>query len=149
MVSEAVDFFQGQKKILKQLEKITKLGLGYISLGQDTSSFSGGEAQRLKLLSLLSNVKKQKPSLLILDEPSSGLSNYDVQALLLQLDELTQHGHTVVLVEHHLNVLSACDWLIEIGPEAGVDGGYKVVEGPPKEIKKAKQSQTKKYLFKR
>jgi excinuclease ABC subunit A len=125
------------------------MGLGYVTLGQSTSSFSGGEAQRLKLLSLMQEAATERPSCLILDEPTTGLSDSDVAALLKQLFTLARKGHTIIVVEHHLDVLRACDWLIEVGPEAAHRGGQIVYQGEPSGIGGAKGSVTAPFLLKR
>jgi excinuclease ABC subunit A len=123
------------------------MGLGYVRLGQNTSSFSGGEAQRLKLLRLLLDAVDRKPCCLIFDEPSTGLSDKDVQQLLLQLLRLRDAGHTVIVVEHHLGLIASADWLLEVGPEAASAGGTLVFQGPPAEIGKAKDSRTAPFLL--
>ena len=147
-VNEAREHFYDHKKLVKILDVIIDMGLGYINLGQNTNSFSGGEAQRLKLIKLLNVAKKSaKPKILIFDEPTTGLSDHDVVNLMAQLKKLTEMGHTLIVVEHHLGVLQSCDWLIEIGPDAAADGGELVYEGPPDGLKEVQESITAKYLF--
>jgi excinuclease ABC subunit A len=123
------------------------MGLGYVTLGQNTSSFSGGEAQRLKLLRLLLDAADQQASCLIFDEPSTGLSDQDVFQLLGQLLKLRDAGHTVIVVEHHLGLIRAADWLLELGPEAAADGGRIVYEGPPTGLRQSAESRTAPFLF--
>ncbi len=130
-VAEARSFFHDRPAIATTLDHVIAMGLGYVGLGQHTSSFSGGEAQRLKLSELLREVRAGKPKILIFDEPTTGLSDADVERLMVQFRALTKNGHTVIVVEHHLQVLKSADWLIEIGPEAAAGGGELVYEGVP------------------
>lgn len=146
-IAEAREFFFERPAIVRICDLMLGLGMGYLTLGQHTSSFSGGEAQRLKLVGLMRDVKDAKPSLLIFDEPTTGLSDRDVANLLAQLAQLAAKGHTLVVVEHHLDVLRAVDWLIEIGPEAGSRGGQLVYEGPPAGLSGVEASVTAPYLF--
>lgn len=145
-VVEAREFFFDRPAVVAVTDVVIAMGLGYVTLGQGTSSFSGGEAQRLKLLSLLREVKATKPSILIFDEPSTGLSDSDVATFLRQLKNLASRGHTIIVVEHHLDVLRASDWLVEIGPEAADKGGRLVYEGPPAGISAAVGSVTAPFL---
>lgn len=133
-VEEAMSFFFNHKKIYKVLKKVEELGMSYLCLGQATSSFSGGEAQRLKILSFLVERKHRDSSVFIFDEPTSGLSDHDITYLLAQFKALAESGHTVVVVEHHLGVIKSADWLIELGPEAGAKGGELVFQGHPKAL---------------
>src|SRR5690606_14879538 len=133
-------------QIVHTLGIVADMGMGYIALGQNTSSFSGGEAQRLKLVELMRGVKGRKPSILIFDEPTTGLSDWDVQNLLSQLQSLASRGHTIVIVEHHLHVIKSADWVIEIGPDAAELGGELVYQGPPDGLAGAERSLTKDYL---
>lgn len=152
-VAQARIFFHGDLKLTKILDHVIDMGLGYITLGQHTSSFSGGEAQRLKLLTMLSDSTKafsQKPSILIFDEPTTGLSEKDVGVLMAQFRKLRENKHTVVIVEHHLGLLRSVDWLVEVGPESGGLGGQIVFQGPVEALRKRRQSAgsvTSKYLF--
>ena len=148
-VSEARAHFYDRPAIKAACDIVIGMGLGYVTLGQSTSSFSGGEAQRLKLLSLMQEAATERPSCLILDEPTTGLSDSDVAALLKQLFTLARKGHTIIVVEHHLDVLRACDWLIEVGPEAAHRGGQIVYQGEPSGIGGAKGSVTAPFLLKR
>lgn len=146
-VIEARQFFFELPDVVNACNAVNEMGLGYITLGQHTSSFSGGEAQRLKLLSVMQDLGRKKPMVLILDEPSTGLSDRDVGVLIGQLKKATNQGHTVIVVEHHLEVLRHADWLIEIGPEAADQGGTLVFEGVPFELQRVKDSVTARYLF--
>jgi excinuclease ABC subunit A len=145
-VAEARVFFHDRPAIAEILGHVMAMGLGYVNLGQHTSSFSGGEAQRLKLSELLREVKSGKPKILIFDEPTTGLADADVSRLLEQFRALTKAGHTVIVVEHHLDVIRACDWLIEIGPDAAAAGGNLVYEGIPTGIAKVERSLTRPFL---
>jgi excinuclease ABC subunit A len=145
--AEARSFFFDHRAIAECLDAVLKVGMGYVTLGQGTSSFSGGEAQRLKLVQIMRDARKGKPLILIFDEPTTGLSDVDVAALLAQFRELTAMGHTLIIVEHHLDVLSGVDWLIEIGPDASEHGGEVVFQGAPRDIAGAERSVTKKYLI--
>ncbi|MEY4631418.1 MAG: hypothetical protein RIQ81_1538 [Pseudomonadota bacterium] len=145
-VAEARAFFHDRPAIAETLGHVMAMGLGYVNLGQHTSSFSGGEAQRLKLSELLREVKSGKPKILIFDEPTTGLSDVDVARLMEQFRALTKAGHTVIVVEHHLDVLRAADWLIEIGPDAAVAGGELVYEGIPGGIAAVERSLTRAFI---
>lgn len=137
-VAQARIFFHGDKKITDILDHVIDMGLGYITLGQNTSSFSGGEAQRLKLLDMLKDSHKkfsQKPNILIFDEPTTGLSEKDVSLLIGQFKKLRTLGHTVIIVEHHLGLLRSVDWLVEVGPESADKGGTIIHQGPPQMLR--------------
>lgn len=146
-VAEARQFFFELPDVVAICDAVVEMGLGYITLGQHTSSFSGGEAQRLKLLSVMRDLGRKKPMILILDEPSTGLSDKDVAVLIGQLKKAAAMGHTVIVVEHHLDILRQADWLVEIGPEAADQGGHLVFEGVPFELQGVKNSVTARYLF--
>ena len=144
-VAEAAELFFDHKAIRKTLEDVMSVGLGYVPIGQSTTSFSGGEGQRLKLLALLREARKQKgahPMILIFDEPTTGLADSDVDTLMKVFQNLTDERHTVVVVEHHLRVIKSADWLIEIGPGAAADGGRVVYQGPPAGLKAVTESPT-------
>ena len=147
-VEEAIDFFKAHEKpqIVKQLIPLQKVGLGYVKLGQPCSTLSGGEAQRLKLASFLTNAYKKEKILFIFDEPTNGLHFYDVQILLNAFDELLKKGHSLVVVEHHTDLIQCSDRVIDLGVEGGARGGDLVFQGTPAELKKCKQSLTGKYL---
>jgi excinuclease ABC subunit A len=145
--TEARAFFFDQRAIAECLDAVLKVGMGYVTLGQSTSSFSGGEAQRLKLVQIMRDAKKGKPCILIFDEPTTGLSDQDVGSLLNQFQELASLGHTVIIVEHHLEVLRQADWLIEMGPEAADQGGEVIYAGIPTGLKSINRSVTRSFLF--
>ena len=145
-VDEARTFFLSHAGVIRTLDAVIKMGLGYVTLGQHTSSFSGGEAQRLKLTGLMREAAVDKPSILIFDEPTTGLSDKDVANFIEQLRFLTDRGHTLILVEHHVGVLRSADWLVEVGPEAGDLGGAIVYEGVPDGIKTVKGSRSAPFL---
>lgn len=146
-VGEARIFFFDRPTITRICDVVIEMGMGYLTLGQSTSSFSGGEAQRLKLVSLMRDVKDEGASVLIFDEPTTGLSDSDVANLLAQFKALADRGHTILIVEHHLDVLRSADWLIEIGPESAQRGGELVYQGPPAGIGRAEQSLTASFLI--
>ncbi|HTB63655.1 MAG TPA: excinuclease ABC subunit UvrA [Opitutales bacterium] len=136
-VGEAVEVFAGQNKIAMRLRALMEVGLSYLPLGQPLNTLSGGESQRLKLVRYLGGLEESAgPSLLLLDEPTTGLHRDDVGRLLQVLRRLVERGHSVVVVEHQPDVLAACDWLIELGPEAGAQGGKIVAEGTPEAVAK-------------
>ncbi len=146
-VDTAVEFFSAHRAISERLELIRDVGLGYIRLGQPAPTLSGGEAQRVKLASELAK-KKQGRVLYILDEPTTGLHYFDVEKLLTVLQRLVDMGNTVVVIEHNLDVVVAADYVIDLGPEGGDDGGYLVAEGTPREIARNPESHTGRYLSK-
>ena len=146
--AEARTFFFDHRKLSECLDAVLKVGMGYVTLGQSTSSFSGGEAQRLKLVQIMRDARKGKPSILIFDEPTTGLSDVDVASLMTQFRELAGLGHTVIIVEHHLDVLAGADWLIEMGPDASERGGEVVYGGVPDGIRSVERSVTRQYLYK-
>jgi excinuclease ABC subunit A len=132
-VEEALNFFKNIPIIYKKLKTLFDVGLGYIKLGQPATTFSGGEAQRIKLAAELSKRDTGK-TLYILDEPTTGLHFEDVKKLLKILNTLTKLGNTVVVIEHNLDVIASADWVIDLGPEGGSDGGQLIIEGPPEKI---------------
>ena len=132
-VAEACNFLVNEPKILQKLEILRSIGLDYLPLGQPLNTLSGGESQRLKLVQYLSSPTKG-PLLLLLDEPTTGLHREDVKSLLIALQKLVKRGHTLVVAEHHMDILKAADWILEIGPGAGTHGGKIVAEGPPETI---------------
>lgn len=145
-LTEAREFFFDRPSLVRLLDDIIAMGLGYVTLGQDTSSLSFGEAQRLKLLGFLRESNGSKPSILIFDEPTSGLANSDIEKLLKQFYNLVAKGHTVIVVEHHLGVIKSADWLIEIGPGAGEGGGELIFQGLPSGLKGVQGSQTAAFI---
>ena len=151
-VDEAVEFFEKNRasspltdKIIDQLRPLQQVGLGYIKLGQNGSTLSGGENQRVKLAYYLGKGKKLS-TLFVFDEPTTGLHFHDIRTLLEALNALVDQGHSVIVVEHNLEVIRAADWVIDLGPEGGSAGGYIVAEGTPEDIAKAKDSATGRYL---
>ncbi len=146
-VSEAYSFFENQPKIKRKLETLEQVGLGYIKLGQSATTLSGGEAQRVKLATELSK-KSTGKTLYILDEPTTGLHIADVHRLSDVLQKLVQNGNTVLIIEHNLDLIKTCDYLIDLGPEGGEHGGTVVAKGTPEKIAKSKNSYTGKYLKK-
>ncbi|MFA5257611.1 MAG: excinuclease ABC subunit UvrA, partial [Opitutales bacterium] len=134
-VSEALAFFAGQPRVQTRLELLDDVGLGYLPLGQPLNTLSGGEAQRIKLVSYLSQIGGTgEGALLLLDEPTTGLHRHDVRQLLAVLHKLVDRGHSLLVIEHHADVLKSADWLVELGPEAGADGGRVVYEGTPEQL---------------
>lgn len=150
-VDEAIKFFSENdknegKRIAKKLIPLQDVGLGYVKLGQSSSTLSGGESQRIKLASFLAK-EKDSPTLFIFDEPTTGLHFHDIRKLLDAINALISRGHTVLIIEHNTEVMKVADWIIDLGPEGGEMGGYKVFEGTPEEIIKCKESYTGKYLI--
>lgn len=144
-ISEAIEFFIGEDSIVKPLKIMEEMGMGYLTLGQPTSSLSGGEAQRVKLARELGK-QRQNNILYILDEPTTGLSLYDTSLLLTLLDKLVAGGNSVIVIEHNVEVLKNCDYIIELGPEGGDKGGEIVAEGTPGQLVDNTNSITGRYL---
>ena len=144
-VEEALDFFSAIPAIKNKLQTLSDVGLTYITLGQSATTLSGGEAQRIKLAKELSKRSTGK-TLFILDEPTTGLHFYDIELLLGVLKRLANQGNTVVVIEHNLDVIKSSDWVIDLGPEGGSDGGLIVAEGSPEKVAQSKKSYTGKYL---
>jgi excinuclease ABC subunit A len=148
-IDDAFRFFVDRKKILKRLHALRAVGLGYLRLGQSTASLSGGEAQRLKLASFLTGTEKSRTRRLFLfDEPTTGLSTSDVRQLIATFRDLIAHGNSVVVIEHNLEMVEACDWVIELGPEGGEEGGHVIATGTPRDLVANEASVTGRYLFK-
>jgi len=145
-VAEAMTFFSDLPKITKRLAPLAEVGLGYLPLGQPTSTLSGGEAQRLKLASFLDDRVSPRGTLFLFDEPTTGLHSGDVDVLLRTFRKLIARGHSVVAIEHHLDFIAASDWVVDLGPGGGDRGGEVVAEGSPAEIAGAAQSETGRYL---
>jgi len=146
-VSEGLDFFKAIPSIKDKLETMNRVGLGYIKIGQQATTLSGGEAQRIKLSKELSKRATGK-TVYILDEPTTGLHFEDIKKLLEVLDQLVSYGNTVIVIEHNLDVIKTSDWIIDLGPEGGDKGGYIVAEGTPEDLVKIKKSYTGQYLKK-
>ncbi|WP_163714086.1 excinuclease ABC subunit UvrA [Mangrovibacterium lignilyticum] len=145
-VNQAIDFFSEgngttEKKIAHKLQPLQDVGLGYVKLGQSSSTLSGGESQRVKLAAFLSK-EKDSPTLFIFDEPTTGLHFHDINILLVSFNALISRGHSIVIIEHNLDVIKSADWIIDLGPEGGKNGGEIVFEGTPEELVKAEKSFT-------
>ena len=156
-IQDAYDFFQIaidenakeariEKKINNKLKCLLDVGMGYVKMGQSSSTLSGGEAQRVKLASYLTKSTRPTPTLFIFDEPTTGLHFHDIHKLLKSFDALIQLGHTVIVIEHNTEVLKAADWIIDLGPEAGIKGGNLVYQGSVNGLKESKESYTATYL---
>ena len=149
-VNQAVEFFSSgtshsERSIVSKLQKLVDVGLGYIKLGQSSSTLSGGESQRVKLAYHLSQ-ENADPTLFVFDEPTTGLHFHDIHKLMDSLNALIDRGHTVLIIEHNMDVIKCADNIIDLGPEGGSEGGYLVFEGTPEELVKCKNSYTGKYL---
>jgi len=147
-VDEAIDFFATNKKqsIASKIKPLQDVGLGYIKLGQSSSTLSGGENQRVKLAYYLSTESHQ-PTMFIFDEPTTGLHFHDINILLKAFHALIQRGHTLVIIEHNMEIIKNADYIIDLGPEGGDDGGNVVICGTPEEVAKCPESYTGKYLI--
>ena len=150
-VDDAIAFFEieNQTKMVQKLKPLQEVGLGYVALGQPSSSLSGGEAQRIKLASFIGRGNTQDKIVFIFDEPTTGLHFHDINKLLLSFDALIAEGHTVIVVEHNLDLIKCADHLIDLGPEGGKKGGSLVATGTPEEVAEAKVSFTGQYLVKK
>ena len=144
-VHEALAFFAGSKRIINKLQVLSDVGLGYVRLGQPSTKLSGGEAQRIKLATAIDDSRSEK-TLFVFDEPTTGLHLDDINTLLKCFRALVEKGHSVIIIEHHLNIIAAADFVIDLGPEAGDEGGYVIASGTPEEIMKEKRSHTGKAL---
>ena len=146
-VEEAIDFFTNVHKIKHKLQTLMDVGLGYIKLGQSSTTLSGGEAQRVKLASELQKRATGK-TIFILDEPTTGLHTHDVAKLLKVLQRIVENGDTVIVIEHNLDIIKSADIIIDIGPEGGDDGGQIIAYGTPEEVSQVTESYTGQYLKK-
>ena len=144
-VEDALSFFDQIPAIKKKLQTLYDVGLGYITLGQSATTLSGGEAQRIKLAKELSKRSTGK-TLFILDEPTTGLHFHDIELLLKVLHRLKEQGNTIIVIEHNLDVIKTADWIIDLGPEGGSQGGQLIANGSPEKVAKDKKSFTGKYL---
>jgi excinuclease ABC subunit A len=144
-VDEATLFFENVPTIRRKLEVLQRVGLGYIKLGQSATTLSGGEAQRIKLTKELSKIATGR-TLYLLDEPTTGLHFADVEKLLDVLLELRKRGNSILIIEHNIDVIKCCDYLIDLGPEGGDRGGYLVTEGTPEEVAAHPRSYTGLFL---
>lgn len=145
-VDEAIEFFKDEKSLSNSLKPLSEVGLGYVKLGQSSDTLSGGEAQRVKLASFLGKSKASEKILFIFDEPTTGLHFHDIKKLLASFNALIDQGHSIIVIEHNTDVIKSADWVIDLGPEAGENGGNLVFEGRPSDLKKISQSQTGKFL---
>ena len=146
-ITEAIEFFKahGQKNVVNRLKPLEDVGLGYIKMGQSSSTLSGGENQRVKLAYFIGQ-EKQEPTLFIFDEPTTGLHFHDIKCLMSSMDALISRGHTIVIIEHNMDVIKLADHIIDLGPDGGDKGGNLVVAGTPEEVVKCKESVTGQYL---
>ena len=146
-INQAMEFFteHGQKKIVRLLKPLQDVGLGYIKLGQSSSTLSGGENQRVKLAYYL-GLEKSEPTVFIFDEPTTGLHHHDIKRLLESFEALIQRGHTILIIEHNMDVIKTADWVIDLGPEGGRAGGNLVVAGTPETVAATEGSYTGRYL---
>lgn len=155
-IDEALEFFKHPSirsdmgnRIALKLKPLVDVGLGYLQLGQSTATLSGGEAQRLKLASFISNVQNEKPTLFIFDEPTTGLHFHDISRLLAAFDALLNNGHSLIVIEHNPEIIKSADWVIDLGPEGGEEGGYVIFEGTPEDLIKISTSYTAQFLKKK
>ena len=145
-VNQAIEFFDECPSILVRLQPLQDVGLGYLKLGQSSSSLSGGEAQRVKLASYLIRGESSSPKLFIFDEPSTGLHFHDIQKLLSAFNSLIERGHSIIVIEHHPDIIKVADWVIDMGPEGGRDGGSVVFSGTPEQLINCPESYTARFL---
>jgi excinuclease ABC subunit A len=152
-INQAVDFFNAaekmtssERKIVEKLKPLQDVGLGYLGLGQSSSTLSGGEAQRVKLALFLSKGANEAPTLFIFDEPTTGLHFHDISKLLTAFDALIEKGHSIIVIEHNMDVVKYADWVIDLGPEGGDMGGHIIFEGIPEDLAKSENSYTGKFL---
>ena len=145
-IDEALEFFSEQNDIIQKLAPLRNVGLGYVKLGQSSSTLSGGEAQRVKLASFLTRGNATQPLLFIFDEPTTGLHFHDINKLMSSFYQLIDAGHTVVVIEHNMDVIKCADWIIDLGPDGGDEGGHLVYQGTPEGLLKVAESHTAHYL---
>jgi excinuclease ABC subunit A len=147
-IDDAIAFFSSnkQQKITQKLQPLQDVGLGYVQLGQSSSTLSGGEAQRIKLASFLTRGIMKDKALFVFDEPTTGLHFHDIKKLLASFDALLDKGHSIIVIEHNLDLIKCADWIIDLGPEGGENGGQLLAVGTPEEIAKNKNSITGFYL---
>ena len=148
-IDEAIIFFANEQKILNKIKPLAEVGLGYVHLGQSSNTLSGGEAQRIKLASFLIKGNNSNKTLFIFDEPTTGLHFHDIKKLMKSFDALIEQGNTIIVIEHNMDVIKCADWVIDIGPEGGDDGGDLVFEGTPEELIEKEDSYTGVYLKER
>lgn len=145
-IDESMTFFIEEKDILARIKPLQDVGLGYVKLGQKLSTLSGGEAQRVKLASFLVKEYHNQNILFIFDEPTTGLHFYDIEKLMIAFQALIENGHTVIVIEHNMDVIKCADWIIDLGPEGGEEGGYLVAMGTPEQVVKINQGYTSRFL---
>ena len=147
-IDDAIQFFETgeQTKIVTKLKPLQDVGLGYVTLGQSSSTLSGGEAQRIKLASFLIKGSTKDKALFIFDEPTTGLHFHDIQKLLKSFNALIKKGHSIVVIEHNIELIKCADYIIDLGPGGGENGGQLLAEGTPEEVIKNKKSYTASYL---
>jgi len=145
-VDEAIEFFYEERSLTKAIQPLSDVGLGYVKLGQSSDTLSGGEAQRVKLASFLGKGRSAEKILFIFDEPTTGLHFHDIKKLLTSFNALIEQGHSIIVIEHNIDVIRSADWLIDLGPEAGDGGGNVVYAGKPEGIKKIKASHTADFI---
>ena len=148
-IEEALEFFAKEPKIIAKIKPLMDVGLGYVQLGQSSNTLSGGEAQRIKLASFLVKGNNTHKTLFIFDEPTTGLHFADIKKLIKSFDALLDHGNTIIVIEHNMDVIKCADWVIDIGPEGGDKGGKVIFEGVPEDLIKEKESYTGKFLKER
>jgi excinuclease ABC subunit A len=144
-VREALTFFAGTPKVLRRLQVLDEIGLGYLRLGQPATTLSGGEAQRIKIAAHLSSSAGERV-LYILDEPTTGLHFDDIAKLLAAFRKLLEAGHTLLVIEHNLDVIKVADWIIDLGPEGGEDGGRILAMATPEQVAHVPESHTGRYI---
>jgi excinuclease ABC subunit A len=149
-VDDAISFFIGGGResdgIARAIQPLSDVGLGYVKLGQSSDTLSGGEAQRVKLASFLGKGRSTQKVLFIFDEPTTGLHFHDIQKLLTSFHALIEQGHSIIVIEHNVEIIRNADWLIDLGPEAGDGGGSLLYAGPPAGIKKISESHTARFF---
>ncbi|MBB6612970.1 excinuclease ABC subunit UvrA [Pontibacter sp. Tf4] len=147
-IADSIDFFADQQKIIEKLRPLNDVGLGYIRLGQSSNTLSGGEAQRVKLASFLTKgIQPHHENILfIFDEPSTGLHFHDISKLLQSINALIENGNTVVIIEHNMDIIKSADWIIDLGPEGGINGGHLLFEGTPEDMAKLDDNHTARFL---
>lgn len=145
-VDEAIEFFADEKSIVNAIRPLSEVGLGYVKLGQSSDTLSGGEAQRVKLASFLGKGRSAGKILFIFDEPTTGLHFHDIKKLLASFNALIEQGHSILVIEHNTDVIKSADWVIDLGPEAGINGGHLVYAGKPDGLRKVKESHTGQFI---